>query len=51
MGTKLKVNGNIGIAGGIYNPIGKIQYTEFYKENEESCEKNWVFIPETQNYL
>ena len=51
MGTKLKVNGNIGIAGGIYNPIGKIQYTEFYKENEESCEKNWVFIPETQKII
>lgn len=51
MGTKLKDNGNIGIAGGVYDPSGRILYHEFSKENEDYCEKNWVFIPDTQKVI
>ena len=51
IGTGYKKNNNIGIVGGRYNCKDLINFTEYYKDNECSCEKNWVFIPDTNKII
>tara|TARA_A100001011_G_scaffold400434_1_gene514951 strand:+ start:1950 stop:3905 length:1956 start_codon:yes stop_codon:yes gene_type:complete len=52
IGNKLKINNNIGICIGHYDISNcNIIYNELSKENEESCEKNWVFIPKTDKII
>jgi len=52
IGNKLKKNNNIGIAMGNYDISNcNLIYSELSKDNEDACEKNWIFIPETDKII
>ena len=52
IGNKLKLNGNIGVCIGDYDISNcNLIYNDLSKENEDYCEKNWVFIPQTNKVI
>lgn len=50
-GTAYKKNNRIGIVSGDYNCKDLITFNEYYKDDEADCEKNWVFIPNTNKMI
>ncbi len=48
-GTSLLSNGNIGTVYGVYS--NTITISELKTKNQSECEKNWVFVPTTDNQI
>lgn len=49
-GTCFLSNNQIGICNGEYLD-NKLEYIELEKENQNSCEKNWVFLPDGERMI
>ena len=46
-GTAYKKSNKIGVVGGEYNSNDLFNFNEYTIDNEDTCEKNWVYIPES----
>ena len=50
-GTAFKPNNQIGIVGGKYNCENMCDCNVYSIDNEASCEKNWVFLPDVTKMI
>ena len=50
-GTAYKINNKIGVVGGDYNCYDLFIFNEYTIDNEETCEKNWVYIPDSNKMV
>ena len=50
-GTAYKKSNKIGVVGGEYNTNDLFNFNEYTIDKEDTCEKNWVYIPDSNKMI